>query len=625
MPEYPRPHLVRSSWLSLNGRWEFQGGRGPAAPATAPGHSGPGDHDTLSDHATSDDRGGLGDHGDPPVGQRLPGRVLVPFPVESTLSGIGTTHERMWYRRTFRVPPDWAVGRVHLHFGAVDWACRVWVNGVAVGAHLGGYDAFSFDITLCLNWREEEVLVHVFDPTDGGGQPVGKQRRHPGGIFYTSASGIWQTVWLEPTPACHVSRLTLTPDLAAGAVHVVVNAVAAEDAPPAPDASIDHAAAAAPDAAVPVRVEVRAGMAAGAATVAAGTGISGQPFTVEIPDVRVWSPEDPFLYGVTVTLADGPSDRPGAHDRVDSYVGMRSVEVVEVSGEPRPLLNGRFVFHLGLLDQGYWPDGVYTAPTDDELRRDIEMAKELGFTCIRKHAKVEPARWYHWADRLGMLVWQDMPSMPHDRNPDEAARERFEAELRALVEQCRAFPSVIGWVPFNEGWGQYDVQRITETVRALDPTRLISENSGSADPGNHWIDAGAGDVADLHAYPGPAAVPASAGRCRALGEFGGIGLPAAGHTWHSAGGFSYEWAASPGALTDRYLGMIDELRALFRERGLSIAIYTQATDVEGEYNGLVTYDRAFLKVDPNRVRAAHRQLYDDAARTISPVTGSDSE
>ncbi|WP_307873742.1 MULTISPECIES: sugar-binding domain-containing protein [unclassified Frankia] len=591
LPEYPRPHLVRASWLSLNGPWEFWGGREP------------------------DD---LDESGGPPVGRRLPGRIVVPFPVESRLSGIGTGYERMWYRRTFRAPPEWAAGRVHLHFGAVDWECRVWVNGVEVGAHRGGYDAFSFDITPALTWGEEEVLVHVLDPTDGGGQPLGKQRRNPGGIFYTAASGIWQTVWLEPTPSRHITRLALTPDLAAGVVHVQVHAVEA-----AADPGTSR-----PGADVPVRVEVRAGLAADAETVATGSGTSGRQFAVAIPNVRPWSPDDPFLYGVTVTLADSQPGQPGAPDqtgqpdRVDGYVGMRSIEVTEVAGEPRPLLNGRFVFQLGLLDQGYWPDGVYTAPTDDDLRRDLEVAKELGFTCVRKHAKVEPARWYHWADRLGLLVWQDMPSMPHDREPDEAARRQFEAELRAVVEQCSPFPSVIGWVPFNEGWGQYDVARIARTVRDLDPTRLVSENSGSADPGNDWVDGGAGHVADLHAYPGPAAVPASAGRCRALGEFGGLGLALTGHDWGGATGFSYEWAASPDGLTDRYLGMVDELRALARDQGLSIAVYTQATDVEGERNGLLTYDRTVLKVDPDRVRAAHQRLYDET-RAFPPPDGGD--
>jgi len=295
-------------------------------------------------------------------------------------------------------------------------------------------------------------------------------------------------------------------------------------------------------------------------------------------------------------------------DSVESYVGMRSIEIADVAGEPRPLLNGRFVLQLGLLDQGYWPDGGYTAPSDDALRRDIEIAKELGFNTIRKHAKVEPARWYHWADRLGVLVWQDMPAMPHDRVPGEAARAQFETELAAVVEQCRAFPSIVGWVPFNEGWGQYDVGRIATAVRALDPTRLVSENSGAADARNTWIDEEAGHVADLHDYPGPAAVAPSPGRCRALGEFGGLGLAVPGHTWRDTGGFSYEWAASADRLTDRYLSMLDELRALARDHGLSIAIYTQTTDVEGEYNGLLTYDREVLKVDPSRVRTAHQRL-----------------
>jgi hypothetical protein len=306
-------------------------------------------------------------------------------------------------------------------------------------------------------------------------------------------------------------------------------------------------------------------------------------------------------------------------DRVDSYVGMRSIEVADVAGEPRPLLNGRFVFQLGLLDQGYWPDGVYTAPSDDDLRRDLEVAKALGFTCVRKHAKAEPARWYHWADRLGLLVWQDIPSMPHDRVPDEAARRQFETELAALVEQLRAFPSLIGWVPFNEGWGQYDVARIAQLVRTLDPTRLVSENSGSADPTNDWADARAGHVADRHAYPGPGAVAPSPGRCRALGEFGGIGLSLAGHTWPGTDGFSYEWVAARDGLTDRYVGMVDELRALARDQGLSIAVYTQATDVEGECNGLLTYDRTMLKVDLDRVRAAHQRLYDEIAPPSAPA------
>jgi len=575
LPDYPRPQLVRPRWLSLNGVWEFAG---------APGDTG----------------GWVDDVGSPPADTPLPGRVVVPFPVESALSGVGAAWERMVYRRTFTVPPDWSGARVRLHFGAVDWAARVWLNGVPLGSHRGGYDAFSFDVTDHLTGREEELVVAVSDPTEAGGQPLGKQRRHPGGIFYTSASGIWQTVWLEPVPAAYVAGLTLTPDLGAGAVRVDVDAVGV-DGP-----GVDGRGAAG----APVRVVIRG---AGGRVVAEGTGSVGRPFDLGIPDARRWSPDDPFLYRVTAELLDGGAEA----DRVSGYVGMRSVEVVEAGGVPRLAVNGRPVFHLGPLDQGYWPDGVYTAPTDAALRYDLEVARALGFTCVRKHAKVEPARWYHWADRLGLLVWQDMPSPPHDRAPDAAARRRFDAELHALIDQLRPFPSVAVWVPFNEGWGQHDVARVAAAVAAADPTRLVSENSGSADERNTWFEAGGGHLADIHDYPGPAVPPADrGGRVAVLGEFGGIGLAVAGHSGPGAGAFSYEWADSPERLTDRYLGMLGRLEDLAVSDGLAAAVYTQATDVEGELNGLMTYDRAVLKVDADRVRAGHRRLHDAYRRAV---------
>jgi beta-galactosidase/beta-glucuronidase len=562
LPDYPRPQLARAEWLPLNGPWEFA----PARPGERP-----------------------------PVGRRLAGRVLVPFPVESALSGVGRGYERMWYRRSFSVPRGWAGRRVHLRFGAVDWEAAVWVNGVPVGSHRGGYDPFGFDVTDCLRRGAEELVVGVFDPTDGGRQPLGKQRRQPGGIFYTPSSGIWQTVWLEPTPSVHVTGLVVTPDAAGGRLRVRVRAAGSAAAPQ-------------------VRVEVRddATDPAGETSrpVAAASGLAGETLELPVPSPRLWSPSDPHLYGVRATLLDGRTPV----DEVRGYAGLRSIEVAEVRGVSRPLLNGRFLFHLGALDQGYWPDGGLTAPTDAALRSDLDVLKDLGYTCVRKHVKVEPARWYHWADRLGLLVWQDMPSMPHDRVPDAAARRQFETELTAMVEHLRPFPSVVAWVPFNEGWGQYDVGAIARLVRELDPTRLVSENSGAADPGNDWTDAGAGQWADMHTYPDPLAVPPSHGRAAALGEYGGLGLGVTGHTLRPDRSWSYEHLPSAGALTDRYVAMIDRLAELVRSSGLSAAVYTQMTDVEDELNGLLTYDRALLKPDAEAVRAAHARLLAAAER-----------
>jgi hypothetical protein len=544
LPEYPRPQLARPDWLSLNGLWQFAAaGAGEA----------------------------------PPLGKNLREQALVPFPIESALSGIQRHHDRMWYRRAFTVPAAWQGRQVQLHFGAVDWEATVYVNGQQVGQHRGGYDAFSFDITAQLREGENELIVGVYDPTDAGGQPLGKQRLEPEGIFYTAVSGIWQTVWLEPTPAAHITRVDITPDLAAEAVRLTV-----------------HAAGEPGQA-------VEAVVLDGGAEVARASGVAGSELSVLLPGPRLWSPDDPFLYDLQVTLRDGA----GSVDTVTSYFGMRSIKVRMLGPALRILLNDEFVFQVGTLDQGYWPDGIYTAPTDEALRFDIQQHKDLGFNLIRKHVKVEPQRWYYWADRLGLLVWQDMPSMkPEDPSPE--AREQFALELRELIDEHRSVTSIVMWVPFNEGWAAYDPQGIAEQVKGWDGSRLVDNNSGVNCCG--MVDGGNGDVLDWHVYVGPEAPLPSPLRASVLGEFGGLGLTVEGHEWKPGAYFSYQEKDSSEALTAGYVELMTKVRGLMAGLGLNAAVYTQLTDVETELNGLFTYDRALLKMDAEAVRAVNQQL-----------------
>jgi hypothetical protein len=551
LPEYPRPQLVRDRWQSLNGRWQFA-----AAEEEQP----------------------------PPVGQDLAERIVVPYPVESTLSGIGRHEDRMWYRRTFTVPKSWKVGkqnRLLLHLDAVDWQSTVYVNGKQVGTHSGGYDRFTVDVTDALKPHgRQELIVGVFDPTDTGGQPIGKQRLNPSGIWYTSVSGIWQSVWMEPVATAHITRLHMQPDVAGEALALTVEAAAADG------------------------MVVTATARQGGRVVGTVTGPVGGELRLPVPKPRLWSPQDPFLYDLSVVLKDGHGGgKPGPIDAVRSYFGMRTVSVGQVDGTTRMLLNGEPVFQIGPLDQGFWPDGIYTAPTDIALRYDIEQTKRLGFNATRKHVKVEPDRWYYWADKLGLLVWQDMPSKFHDSAAD---RVQFEIELRELVEQHQASPSIVMWVPFNEGWGQYDQARIADLVKDWDPTRLVNNMSGINCCGA--VDGGNGDVIDYHIYPGPGTPgQPSATRAAVLGEYGGLGMPVIGHTW-SGGGWGYAVEPDPKALTDRYVQMTKELANLKACNGLSAAIYTQITDVETELNGLMTYDRAVTKPIVSKVRAANRAL-----------------
>ncbi|MFC9079246.1 PA14 domain-containing protein [Streptomyces sp. NPDC057062] len=547
--EYPRPQLTRDAWQNLNGSWQF-------AAATA------------------------GEN--PPVGRKLAEQILVPYPVESQLSGIERHEDRMWYRRTFTVPPGWKIGdnkRLQLNFGAVDWQAEVYVNGTKVAEHKGGYDKFSADITDALKpGRSQELIVGVYDPTDaanGENPPIGKQRLDPSGIWYTPTSGIWQTVWLEPVARDHVDQLKLTPHVDSGTLTVEPQGV--RDG-----------------------VSVTATAYDGEHKVAAATGRTGQPLTLRIPHARLWSPDHPFLYDLRVSV--------GA-DRVDSYFGMRSIEVQKIDGVPRTVLNGKPVFMMATLDQGFWPDGLYTAPSDEALAYDLKMHKNMGFNAVRKHIKVEPDRWFYWADRLGLLVWQDMPAMTAGVNPSTAARTEYEHEMKEMIDEHISSPAVVMWVVFNEGWGQYDIGRVASQAKSWDPSRLVNNMSGL----NLGNDGGAGDIMDEHGYPSPA-LPAHPDGQRALvsGEYGGLGLGIPGHAWSVQQSYV---DVDPTTYTDDYLQKLTEVHALAC-RGGNGAVYTQISDVEGELNGLLTYDRKVVKPDVARVRAAQGALIDDASRPV---------
>ncbi|HEX5271450.1 MAG TPA: glycoside hydrolase family 2 TIM barrel-domain containing protein, partial [Gemmataceae bacterium] len=473
-PEYPRPQMVRKEWMNLNGLWEFA-------------------------VAKKDDEA--------PLGKKLDGEILVPFPVESALSGVMRTAEpngdglRAWYRRTFEVKKEWAGKRLLLHFGAVNWEATVWVNGKKLDTHRGGYDGFSLDVTDALKkGGPQEVVVGVWNPIDSGTQPRGKQVRKPGGIFYTASTGIWQTVWLEPVSEVSIESLKIVPDVAAGKALVTIRLRGG-----AAKGTLDLLAF------VPEQpIQTKRGVKV------------GKDFELAIPAGKLWSPESPHLYPMRLGLSDGEATL----DTVETYFAMRDVEVKKDDrGVTRLFLNGKPYFQAGPLDQGFWPDGLYTAPTDEALKYDIEVTKKLGFNMIRKHVKVEPERWYYWCDTLGVLVWQDMPSGDKSvargkgeiKRSEESAKQ-YERELSRMIEGRGNHPCVVMWVPFNEGWGQFDTARVVDLVRKQDPSRLVDCASG-------WNDVkGVGDVHDIHVYPGPGSPDPEEKRAAVLGEFGGLGL-----------------------------------------------------------------------------------------------------
>lgn len=556
LPEYPRPIMERDRWQNLNGLWDYA---------------------IL------------------PVGQQEPqtfdGKILVPFAVESSLSGVQKElgkGKELWYRRTFTIPSDWKSKNIILHFGAVDWKAEVYLNNIKIGTHTGGYTPFSFDITPFLTSGNQKLLVKVWDPTSDNSIPRGKQVTNPNGIWYTPVSGIWQTVWLEPVNNKHIVGVTPIADIDNHNLKVKVCTKNTE--------SSDI-------------VEVK--LKDNNKVIASAKGVAGQTLDIAIPNAKLWSPESPFLYDLDVAIIE----RGKPVDKVSSYAAMRKVSKKrDVNGIIRMQLNNKDIFHFGPLDQGWWPDGLYTAPTDEALKYDIVKTKDFGYNMIRKHVKVEPARWYTHCDRLGILVWQDMPNgdqgphwdMHHYFDGKEVTRsieseQNFRKEWKEIMDYLMPYPSIAVWVPFNEAWGQFKTQEITEWTQYYDPSRLVNSASG----GNHYLKVG--DILDFHKYPSPELMMYDNERITVVGEYGGIGMPLTGHLWQPDKNWGYVQFKSAKEVTDEYVKYGQQLLELVK-RGISGGVYTQTTDVEGEVNGLITYDRKVIKVEEDRIRKINQEI-----------------
>jgi len=540
-PEYPRPQMVRENWLNLNGLWDY---------AILPKEN--------SEPSNWD------------------GKILVPYPVESALSGVKkriTPEQKLWYHTTFRIPEEWEeTQKIILHFEAVDWETTIYINGKSAGMHKGGYDPFNIDITPFLKKKgKQNLVISVWDPTDAGFQPRGKQVSNPGGIWYTPVTGIWQTVWLEPVNSQYINNYKLVPDIDNEKVTFYIHSS---------------------DKNQPADLQIKVLNSNG--EIAFAEGNTASPVEIKIPDPELWSPDNPFLYDIEITLTNNGQET----DHVSGYFGMRKISLgKDEKGLTRIFLNNMFLFQNGPLDQGFWPDGIYTPPTEEAMKYDLEVIKKLGFNMLRKHVKIESRRFYYLCDKMGLLVWQDMPSGDKyigrndpdiERTPE--SKKQFEFELLKLIATKYNHPCIVMWVPFNEGWGQFDTEGIVRFIKDLDPTRLVNSASG-------WTDRGVGDVHDIHNYPEPRTPEPEEDRAIVLGEFGGLGLPVEKHTWVEKA-WGYQKMENFNELLNTYEQFYKTVWQFKDDPGLSAAVYTQTTDVETETNGLMTYDRKIIKLNP---------------------------
>ncbi len=577
--EYPRPQFERTQWKNLNGLWDFSVSKGNQIQP-----------------------------------KQYKGKILVPFSFESPLSGVGkgiNPEDKMWYRKSFKLPNKWSGDDVIIHFEAVDYHSTIWVNDILVGTHKGGFDRFSFNITPYLKPEGlQKIVLSVEDASNFSSQPRGKQQINASGIYYTPVSGIWQTVWLEAVSSeAYLKQVRITSDIDNSKVNLI------------------------PLSNVPLirGYQVAVDVFLDGKKVASGKTKPDTPMHLKIENAHLWSPDHPHLYDVKINLIN-PSGI--VIDRVDSYFGMRKISLEDHKGVKYLFLNNAPLFHYGTLDQGWWPDGLLTPPSDEAMRYDIEMTKAMGFNMIRKHVKIELDRWYYHCDKMGIMVWQDMPSynrlalktpkqmekteQKHRiynalervkregtdliRRSDDAAQ--FELELRRMIDLHFNSPSIVMWVPFNEGWGQYDTCRIADYIKKLDPDRLVNPTSG-------WSLRSCGDVYDIHTYDVDLTIPPTAlDRASVIGEFGGIGYPIDENLWNpEMRNWGYQTYYNAEELLKNYIYKFNQILEMKEKNGLSAAVYTQTTDVEGEINGLMTYDREVTKIPTQTLKVLHSKLY----------------